>query len=306
MPATTTAAVDSAFIFIMVFCFLIFAVIMFFTIYLPVRYHRSRNPQSTEIEGNWPLEIAWIVASLILALAMFFYGLTGFKFLHTAPADSMNVTVTARQWSWLFTYENKKQSTNLVVPQGADVSLTLQSADVIHGFFVPVYRIKTDVLPTMKTRAWFKAADLGSFDILCTQYCGLQHSKMRSLVFVVPPADFKKWYAGEEVEIPGLTAQAETPEGEALLRQNGCIDCHSLNGTRLVGPTFKGLFGSTVQVMTGGKVRSVVADEAYITSSTVDPGADIVVGFNNIMPSFKGKLTDEQLREISTFLKTVK
>jgi cytochrome c oxidase subunit II len=306
MPVTTTAAVDSAFIYIMVFCFLIFAAIIFFTIYFPVRYHRSRNPRATELPENLLLEAAWIAASLILALTMFFYGLTGFKFLHTAPADSMEVQVTARQWSWLFTYQNGKQSTNLVVPQGADVSLTMQSADVIHGFFVPAYRIKQDVLPTMKTRAWFKASDIGSFDVLCTQYCGLQHSKMRSLVYVVSPADYQKWYSGQEVEIPGLTAQAERPEGETLLRQNGCIDCHSLDGTRLVGPTFKGLFGSTVQVTTAGKQRSVTADEAYITKSTTDPGADVVVGFNNIMPSFKGKFTDEQLREISTFLQTVK
>jgi cytochrome c oxidase subunit 2 len=117
----------------------------------------------------------------------------------------MTVNVTARQWSWVFQYDNKKKSTMLVVPQGRNVELDLMATDVIHGFFIPAYRIKQDAVPGMKTRAWFKAADLGSVDILCTQYCGLQHSKMLSKVFVIPPADFQKWYNGEDVDIPGLT-----------------------------------------------------------------------------------------------------
>jgi cytochrome c oxidase subunit 2 len=296
---TTTAAVDSTFIYIMVFCFLLFAIIMFLMLYFVVRYRRSRNPNPSDISGNAIVETVWIVASLVLALSMFFYGLTTFKFLHAAPADSINVNVTARQWSWLFTYQNGKKSTDLVVPLGSDVALNMKSVDVIHGFFIPAYRIKQDVLPTMTTHAWFKASGAGTFDILCTQYCGLQHSKMLSQVFVVPPGDFDKWYAGEDVDIPGLTSQLEREEGPgvALLRENGCLDCHSLDGKKLVGPTFKGLSGSTVAVLTGGTRRSLKADEAYLLRSIVDPGADIVEGFSNIMPSGKG-FSDPQLHEM--------
>ena len=311
MPTTTTAAVDSAFIYIIVFCFLLFAAIIFLTVFFAVRYRRSRNPIPADISGNPLLEGAAIGVMLLLVLPMFFYGLTGFRFLRTAPAGSMNVTVTARQWSWLFTYENGKKSTDLVVPQGRDIALTMVSTDVIHGFFAPAYRIKQDVVPGMKTRAWFKAASLGASDILCTQYCGLQHSKMLSMIYVISPADFEKWYAGQEVEIEGLTAQAETPEAEGLLRQNGCIDCHSLDGTKRVGPTFKGLFGAKVKVTTGGlisagKVRTVVADAAYIAKSVVDPSADIVVGYEDIMPSGRGLYTNEELREISDFIGRLK
>ena len=297
---TTTASVDSTFIYIMVFCFLLFAIIMFLTLYFVVRYRRSRNPEPSDISGNATVETVWIVASLVLALSMFFYGLTSFKFLHAAPAGSMQVNVTARQWSWLFTYENGRKSTDLVVPLGKDVALNMKSVDVIHGFFIPSYRIKQDVLPTMTTHVWFKAASAGTFDILCTQYCGLQHSKMLSQVFVVPAADFDKWYAGEDVDIPGLTSQAEKGEGTgvALLRQNGCLDCHSLDGRPLVGPTFKGLSGSTVAVLTGGTRRSLKADEAYLVRSIVDPGADLVAGFSNIMPPGKGTYSDAQLHEM--------
>jgi cytochrome c oxidase subunit 2 len=202
---TTTAAVDSTFTYIIAFAILLFVGIIFFTVYFPIRYRRSRNAHPADIGGNWLLELGFITASLIVALTMFFYGLTSFRFLKTAPADAMTVTVTARQWSWMFQYENKKKSTMLVVPQGKDVELVLVATDVIHGFFIPAYRIKQDAVPGMKTRAWFKAADLGSTDILCTQYCGLQHSKMLSKVFVVSPEDFRKWYAGEDVDIPGLT-----------------------------------------------------------------------------------------------------
>jgi cytochrome c oxidase subunit 2 len=239
---------------------------------------------------------------------MFFYGFTSFKFLRTAPPDSMNVKVTARQWSWLFTYENGRKSTDLVVPQGKNLALNMKSVDVIHGFFIPAYRIKQDVLPSMTTHVWFKATDLGTFDILCTQYCGLQHSKMLSQVFVVPPADFDKWYAGEDVDIPGLTSQEEKNEGVgvALLRQYGCLDCHSLDGSRRVGPTFKGLSGSTVEVLTRGKKRSLVADQAYLISSIVNPGADIVAGFSDIMPPLKGMDSDEQLHEMVEYIASVK
>jgi cytochrome c oxidase subunit 2 len=203
---TTTAAVDSAFIVIMALSFLLFALIIFFTIYFAVRYRRSRNPEPSDIGGNWKLEAAWIAAAVVLALGIFFYGLTGFKFLKKLPSDSLAIHLTARQWSWLFTYDNGRKSTDLVVPQGRNIALTMETPDVIHGFFIPSYRIKQDIVPGMKTYTWFKAADLGTFDIFCTQYCGTEHSKMLATVYVVAPDVFQKWYNGEDVDIPGLTS----------------------------------------------------------------------------------------------------
>ena len=300
MEATTIGAVDESLYYIAAFSFLLLFGIVFCMILFAAKYRASRNPVSTEIHGNNLLEVLWVALPTLIALSMFFYGLTSFKFLHAAPAGSMQVNVTARQWSWLFTYQNGRKSTDLVVPLGKDVALNMKSVDVIHGFFIPSYRIKQDVLPTMTTHVWFKAASAGTFDILCTQYCGLQHSKMLSQVFVVPAADFDKWYAGQDVDIPGLTSQAEKEEGTgvALLRQNGCLDCHSLDGRPLVGPTFKGLSGSTVAVLTGGTRRSLKADEAYLVRSIVDPGADLVAGFSNIMPPGKGTYSDAQLHEM--------
>jgi cytochrome c oxidase subunit 2 len=205
MLGTTTSAVNSAFIFIIALALLLFALIIFFTIFFAVRYRRSRNPVPTNIGGNWLLELAWIAAALVIALGIFFYGLTGFTFLKSLPADSLAVHVTARQWSYLFTYDNGRKSTDLVVPQGTNIVLTMETLDVIHGFFIPAYRTKQDIVPGMKNRVWFRAQNLGSFDVFCTQYCGTEHAKMISSVHVVAPDVFQKWYNGEDVEIPGLT-----------------------------------------------------------------------------------------------------
>ena len=207
MFSTTTAAVDNAFIVIIALCVLLFALIIFFAVFFAVRYRRSRNPVPSTNHGNWVLELVWIAAATVIALGIFFYGVTGFRFLREVPADSMAVHVTARQWSWLFTYDNGRKSTDLVVPQGRDIALTMETLDVIHGFFIPAYRTKQDIVPGMKNHLWFKAANLGNFDILCTQYCGREHSKMLATVYVVAPDIFQKWYNGEEVDIPGLTSE---------------------------------------------------------------------------------------------------
>jgi cytochrome c oxidase subunit 2 len=206
MYTTTTQAVDSTFIAIIALCILLFAGIIFFAVYFVIRYRRSANPHPSELHGNWILEAAWIGVATILALAIFAYGLTSFQFLKAIPADSMKIHVTASQWSWLFTYDNGRKSTDMVVPQGRDIALEMESKDVIHGFFIPQYRVKQDIVPGMINRLWFKATSLGTTDVLCTQYCGEEHSKMLATIYVVAPDVYQKWVNGEDVDIPGLTS----------------------------------------------------------------------------------------------------
>lgn len=206
MYTSTTQAVDSTFIAIIALCILLFVGIMFFAVYFLVRYRRSRNPQPTNLHGNWILEMAWIGVATVLALAIFWYGLTSFQFLKAVPADSIRIHVTASQWSWLFTYENGRKSTDMVVPQGKDIALEMETKDVIHGFFIPAYRVKQDIVPGMITRLWFRPSGPGTADVLCTQYCGQEHSKMLATVYVVAPDVYEKWLAGEDVDIPGLTS----------------------------------------------------------------------------------------------------
>jgi len=165
--ATSTSVVNGALYYIVALSFLLFFLIVFFMIYFLIRYRKSRNPVPTEIPGNWKIEMIWVVVPTLIVMTMFLYGLTGFKFLRSVPGDSIPITVNARQWSWLFEYQNGKKSPDLVVPLGKDIRCDLVSADVIHGFYVPAFRIQMDTFPGIKTHVWFKATTAGSYDILC-------------------------------------------------------------------------------------------------------------------------------------------
>ena len=292
--------VNQVFIYILVITVFLLGLITFLMVYFVIRYHRKRSPEPAEVKENIWLEILWTVVPTVLVLTMFYYGLTGFNFLKRVPEDAMRVKVIARQWSWLFEYENGLRSTELKVPVGKPIKLQLTSQDVIHSFYAPAFRIKQDVVPGMVNSLWFQSTEVGEFDVLCSQYCGLQHAKMLTKIVVLPEEDFKKWYqTGKEME-------AKVPPGAQLFQGKGCKACHSIDGTPGVGPTLKGLFGKTVTVITDGKERQVVADEIYLRKSLLEPNVDIVKGFPPIMLSQKGLLTDQEFNTLITYLKGLK
>ena len=293
--------VNQVFFYILAITVFLLAVITFLMVYFVIRYHRKRSPQPAEIKENIWLEIIWTVVPTLLVLTMFYYGLTGFNFLKRAPQDAMKVKVIARQWSWLFEYENGLRSTELKVPVGKPIKLLLTSQDVIHSFYAPAFRIKQDVVPGMVNSLWFQSTEVGEFDVLCSQYCGLQHAKMLTKIVVLPEEEFKKWYqTGKEMEakLP--------PSGTQLFQERGCKACHTIDGTPGLGPTLKGLFGKTVTVLTDGKERKLVADEAYLRKSILEPNVDIVKGFPPIMPPLKGLLTDQEIDALVSYLKGLK
>lgn len=292
--------VDQVFFYILAITVFLLCLITFLMVYFVIRYQKRRNPHPADVHENIWLEIVWTAVPTLLVLTMFFYGLTGFNFLKRAPEGAMKVKVIARQWSWLFEYENGRKSTELKVPVGKPVKLSLITEDVIHGFYAPAFRIKQDVVPGMVNHLWFQPTEVGSFDVLCTQYCGLQHAKMATQIVVLPEDEFNQWYQEGQKE-----KEAKPPAlGIQLFREKGCQACHSIDGTPLVGPTVKGLFGKTVTVITDGKERQVVADETYLRKSLLEPNADVVKGFPPIMPA--QKMTDEELTEIINYLKELK
>src|SRR5512142_3384082 len=185
MEATTIGAVDESLYYIGAFAFLLLFGIVFVMVYFAVRYRAARSPKAVEVHGNAGLEVLWTVVPTLIALSMFVYGLTGYNFLRRPPPGAYEATVRSWQWAWSFEYPERISCDDLVVPAGRDVKLTLTSEDVIHGFYVPGYRIQVDAVPGMKTYAWFKASKLGAFDILCTVYCGLDHSGMTAKLYVV-------------------------------------------------------------------------------------------------------------------------
>jgi cytochrome c oxidase subunit 2 len=158
----------------------------------------------------------------------------------------------------------------------------------------------------MTTRAWFQADAPGAHDILCAEYCGLEHSQMLSRVIVASEADFARWYAGDEQAIPGVESLEKNPTGEKLLRIKGCLDCHSTDGRKGIGPTFKDLYGSRVDVITAGRNRTVTVDADYCRRSLIDPGADVLAGYRDSMPSEKGKLTEAEIADIVTYLESLR
>jgi cytochrome c oxidase subunit 2 len=293
---TTTEAVDKVFLFIFGISALLLVGIVATIIFFLVKYNRRRSPAPQPSPNyNIPLETAWTILPTVIVLAMFWYGWAGYTTLRDVPEDAMEVKVVGRQWSWSFTYPNGKVADKLVVPVGRAVKLNITSEDVLHSFYVPAFRVKKDAVPGMTTRIWFRAPAAGSYDAFCAEYCGVAHSAMITSVEAMPEEEFDRWYK--------KPPEGERSEAGAVLRKYGCTGCHSLDGSKMVGPTFKGLFGRQVTVATDGRERTVTADEEYIKRSILEPQADVVKGYPPVMPTFEGKIADREIEEIVEFLR---
>jgi cytochrome c oxidase subunit 2 len=292
--------VDNVFLYILIICVFLLGLITFLMVYFVIHYRREKHPKPADIEGSTWLEITWTVIPTLIVLTMFYYGLTGFEFLKKVPEGAMVVKVIARQWSWLFQYENGIQDTELRVPVEKPVKLLLTSQDVIHGFYAPAFRIKQDAVPGMTTYLWFQPTKVGTFDVLCSQYCGLEHAHMLTKLVVLPQEDFTKWYQGKKEEV----ATKGPPQGSQLYQVKGCVACHSTDGSPRVGPTFKGLFGKKEAVISGGKKETLVADEAFIRKFISEPNVIHIEGYPPIMP--KISLSDEELTALVDYIKSLK
>jgi cytochrome c oxidase subunit II len=296
-PSNTAGKVEDAFIFIAVSCVVLFAIVTICMVVFLIRYDRSRHPQPEHVKENVVLEIIWTVVPTILVMIMFYVGWVDFNYLRNPPPDALTVNVTARQWSWLFEYDNGKQSDVLNVPLGRPVKLILTSVDVVHSLFIPAYRIKEDCVPGMKTHLWFTADETGSYDIFCTEYCGVGHSHMRSKIIVMTPDNFIDW-----INAPMGNSPAE--QGLKIMQAKGCLGCHSLDGTVKIGPTFKKLFNRSETIIVRGVEKKSVADEAFIRNQILFPRSVNIKGYPDIMPQIP--LTDTELKTIIAYLEAIK
>ncbi|MBL6962209.1 MAG: cytochrome c oxidase subunit II [Bacteroidetes bacterium] len=297
-----TQGVDTAFVVIFGMCLVFLIGITFFLIYFALKYSKKRHPKPVDVKDNKKLELTWIIIPTLLVLVMFWVGYKGYLPSRQVPADAINIKVTGMMWTWLFDYDNGKKSTNLlVVPIGKAIKLNLYSPDVLHSFYVPAFRIKEDVVPGKNNWMWFQANELGDYDILCAEYCGTRHSYMLGVVRVVSENEYIEWYNRDE----SASADAEHI-GLQVIKKNACIACHSLDGSKIVGPSFKGLYGRSITVETDGKTRILLADDEYIKRSIYEPNADVVEGYNKgLMISYKDKLTEEEMAEVIDFIKSL-
>lgn len=295
---TTDQAVDPVFLWIVAVSAVLLAGITAVTIWFVIRYHRSRAPEPTsQVENNIRLEIVWTVLPTILVMAMFYYGWAGYLALRNVPEGALQVTATARMWSWSFSYPSGITSPQLYVPAGRPVVVNLVSEDVLHGFYIPAFRVKRDVVPGMRNHVWFVAPVVGSYDIYCSSYCGLGHSSMITTVRAVPETEFTAWVRNR--------APARTAAGMELLQKYGCLGCHSLDGSARVGPTFKGIWGHRVTVVTNGIERTVTFDESYLRRSLLQPNEEVVKGYPAVMPRFT-QLSEGEIGAIIESLKSAR
>ncbi len=291
---TTAESVDPVFFFILGINIIILIGVVVTLIYFVIRYNRKRCPVPEETKEDivW-LELSWTIIPTIIVLSMFWFGWEGYLSLRRVPADAMEVQVSARKWSWLFTYENGKTSNKLYVPVGKPVKVRLLSEDVIHSFFVPAFRVKRDCVPGMENYAWFVADEVSSYNVFCAEYCGVGHADMVTTVEAVTEEEFEEWMQPE-------SESEEIPPGLALLEKYDCTKCHPLDGSRGIGPSLKGVFNRQVTVKKDGQEITFTSDRDYLLRSIREPKLEIVLGFPSVMPTIE--LSNEEFYAIIAIL----
>ena len=275
-----------------------------------IRYRQRTTTAALtpRVTAKLSVEIAVFGGLLTLFCAWWVVGFRQYRTLQVAPADAMPIYVTAKQWMWKFEYPAGPTSADmLVVPVGRPVRLIMSSRDVIHSFFVPAFRIKQDVVPGHPMSVWFEATEPGSYDVLCTQYCGTRHSFMRAQVVALGPDDYARWLdaARAPLALPGAKGEGEglAARGAAIAAQRGCLRCHTVDGSRFIGPTWASSFGRMRKTADG---HEVLIDEAYLTQSMMDPNAVIAAGFKPVMPSYQGLLSPSDVAAILEYIRSLR
>ncbi len=260
-------------------------------------------------------EFLFVSLPLVFFLLWFALGYRDFMFTRTPPKDAMNVYVMGKQWMWKFSYPEGPNGTNVLhVPANRPVRLLMTSRDVIHSFYVPAFRIKQDVLPSRYTELWFEATKPGTYPVYCTEYCGLSHSTMVAEVVVLAEEEFEAWVkeqrrGDKQNRQDALADSSLVPEtanmvlqGQRLVGQVGCLKCHTVSGEPHIGPTFLGMYGRRQRLDDG---RELQVDEGYITQSMMIPGLHIVDGYQNVMPTYQGKLHGAESAAIVEYIKSL-
>jgi cytochrome c oxidase subunit 2 len=286
-----------------VFLFLV-AVTVFFSVGIAttlvvfaVKYRRrSELDRPEEIHGSLPLELTWSVIPFLLTVVMFVWGARVFFHMNRTPDDAMTVNVVGKRWMWKLQHPTGQREINeLHVPLGRPVRLNITSEDTIHSFFVPAFRIKKDAVPGRYNTAWFKATKTGTYHLFCAEYCGTEHSRMIGQVVVMEPDAYQTWLAG------GPAPESPVKAGEKLFTELNCITCHRPDSAGR-GPVLNGIFGRTVALEGGEKV---VADEAYVRESILNPAAKITAGYQPVMPTYLGQVSEESLLQLIAYVKSL-
>lgn len=300
-PTSTNAgSVDDLFYFILAVSVVFFAIIVAAMIIFIVKYrHRPGvSPQPSPSHNNL-LEVGWSVVPGLFLGVIFYWGFTSYLDMRQSPDNSYEIQVTAKKWTWSFTYPNGHVDNDLHVPIDKPVRLVMTSDDVIHSLYIPSFRLKMDVIPGRYTSTWFEANTVGDFVLFCAEYCGTQHSQMLARVVVHPSGEFDTW-----LENAANFMDKMTPEeaGKTLYTRRGCVQCHSVDGSAKTGPSFLDAYGS-LQAMADG--TQVEIDENYIRESILEPQAKIRAGYKPVMPTYQGQLKNEEIAALIAYIKSL-
>jgi cytochrome c oxidase subunit II len=282
---------------------LFFFVLITVAIVVFVAKYMRRHPDQlaeSQLTHSTFLETLWTAVPLVLVMMFFVIGMKGYLKMRIAPGDAMAVNVVGQKWSWSFRYPQGFINDTLVVPIHQPVKLVMTSTDVIHSFFVPAFRQKADVIPNRYHTMWFEATKTGVFPVECTQYCGTNHSYMWTAVKVVSQEDYQEWLANASDPSKGKSL---ADYGKELYAKRGCNACHSVDGTRLVGPSWKGIWNAQ-EKMVGG--QTVLVDENYLREAMLDPMAKVVDSYPAVMPTYKGILGDKDVESIIAYIQSLK
>jgi cytochrome c oxidase subunit 2 len=296
--STHAGSVDALYFFLIALTAFFSLLIGLMVLGFAVRYRRrSAGDRPPAIYGSLALELTWTLIPLGIVCVIFFWSTNLYLTLNRVPTDAIEVHVVGKRWMWKIQHLTGQREINeLHVPVGVPVKVTLTSEDVIHSFYVPAFRVKKDALPARYTTMWFEATRPGRYHLFCAEYCGTRHSNMIGSIVVLEPAAFQAWLAG------GASGGSLASAGEKLFQDLACVTCHRADsGAR--GPALDGVFGSQVALADGG---TATADETYIRESIVTPSAKVVAGYQPIMPTFQGLVSEEQLLQLVAYVRTLK
>lgn len=295
--STSAGRVDNLYFFML-------AVTLFFTVLvaalvvgLALKYRRKAADEvGANIHGSTALEVIWTAIPLLIAMVMFVWGTSVYFALAKPPAEAMEVYIIGKRWMWKAQHLTGHREINqLHVPVGRPVKLLISSEDVIHSYYIPAFRQKMDAVPGKTTTMWFEASKPGTYQLFCAEYCGTQHSGMIGKVIAMEPREYQQWLAG------GAPAGTMTSTGEQQFAQLGCVTCHAEDGKGR-GPSLVGVFGKPQQLANG---TTVIADEAYLRESILNPQAKMVQGYAPLMPTYQGQISEDGIASLLAYIKSL-
>ena len=300
--STVASSVDDVYYFIYWVSVFFLVLIVGLLVYFAKKYQMKNRTQKAESQFHHSnlVEVVWTIPPLIISVIIFWVSTVAFINQKTMPEDSYEIYVRGWKWAWQFTYPNGYEDSVLHVPKDRPVKLIMSSDDVLHSFFIPAFRVKQDVVPGRYTNLWFEATDAGEYNIFCTEYCGTRHSDMLTKIIVHEDGEFDTWLADASNILDKLSP---VEAGAYLYEKKGCNQCHSVDGSSGVGPSFKGKWGTERGLVTGEKVA---IDENYIRESVLMPQAKVAEGYAPVMPTYQGKLKDGEISAIIEYIKSLK